>query len=128
MDTLLRGAEGSAATKHPGEAIAQVAQALDVARQVRDERNRLMRELTLIWSQSWYPRVPEAHGRKFLHDLDDVKDHPADRTVDLSYVIEREFLLPFGDWVEHVRAARNQYARENDSAQDKRVFDWTESR
>ena len=40
-----------------------------------------------------------------------MKDHVGDRTVDLSYMIQRELLLPFGDWVNQVRAARNQYAQ-----------------
>ena len=52
------------------------------------------------------PRVAEANGRRFLHELDDVKDHLPDRTVDMTYLVYRELLLPFGDWVEQVRAAR----------------------
>jgi hypothetical protein len=80
---------------------------------VREEQDTVLRDLTHVWYQSWYPRVAVANGRKFLHELDDVKDHPADRTVDLSYMIEREFLLPLGKWVEEVRAVRNQYAMTN---------------
>lgn len=33
------------------------------------------------------------------------------RTVDLSYLIYRELLLPLGHWYDEVEAARNQYAK-----------------
>ena len=32
----------------------------------------------------------EANGRQFLHQLDDVKDHVPDRTVDMTYLVDRE--------------------------------------
>jgi hypothetical protein len=62
------------------------------------------------WDQRWFPRVEEANGRRFLHELDDVKDHLPDRTVDMTYLVYREKLLPFGDWVNAIAAARNQFA------------------
>jgi hypothetical protein len=45
-----------------------------------------------------------------LHELDDVKDHLPDRTVDMSYLVYRETLFPFGTWVNSIAAARNQFA------------------
>ena len=66
----------------------------------------------------------KANGRTFLHDLDDVKDHVPDRTVDMSYLVLRELALPFGAWVEAIRASRNQYAAANGLAADNQIFDW----
>lgn len=54
--------------------------------------------------------MADANGRHFLFELDDVKDHLADRTVDLSYLVYREKILAFGGWVNAILAARNQYA------------------
>ncbi|MEO6923003.1 MAG: hypothetical protein ABI142_04200, partial [Bryocella sp.] len=62
------------------------------------------------WYKSWFPRVSEANGRHFLHELDDVKDHLPDRTVDMTYLLYREKLLPFGEWVNSILAARNKFA------------------
>jgi len=76
------------------------------------------------WYKSWLPRVAEANGRHFLHELDDVKDHLPDRTVDMSYLVYRELLLPFGEWVEEVRAARDQYAQAHNLPLWKGHFDW----
>ena len=109
----IRSAQERAAARQPREATAALDQVLRLAQSVRDERDAVLRDLTGTWYQSWFPRVTERNGRRFLHKWDDVKDHPADRTVDLSYMIQREFLLPFGEWVGQVRAARNQYAEVN---------------
>jgi hypothetical protein len=84
-----------------------------------------LRDATATWEKSWFPRVLKANGRTFLHDLDDVKDHVPDRTVDMSYLVLREIAMtPFGEWVEAIRAARNQYARANGIALDNQAFDW----
>jgi len=100
------GAQEAAAKGQAGAAVEAVDQAIQLARAIRKERNTVLRKVTEVWQQSWCPRVPEANGRKILHELDDVKDHPGDRTVDLSSMIEREFLLPFGQWVNQVRVTQ----------------------
>jgi hexosaminidase len=124
MDALLAAARDAAAKNQARQALAAVDQALNLAREIRRERNAVLRDATATWYKSWRPRVPEANGRKFLHELDDVKDHAGDRTVDLSYMIQRELLLPFGDWVNQVRAARNEYAKAHHAPLDNQAFDW----
>jgi hypothetical protein len=49
-------------------------------------------------------------ARRFLHELDDVKDHVPDRTVDMSYLVYRELLLPFDQWADNLQSVRNQFA------------------
>jgi hexosaminidase len=91
-------------------ALAAMDQALDEAREIRKRRNLALRTAEQTWYKTWQPRVLAANGRQFFHQLDDVKDHEPDRTVDLSYLVYRQLLLPFDDWYENVRAARNSYA------------------
>jgi hypothetical protein len=84
------------------------------------------------------PAQLKANGRKVLHELDEVKDHPGDRTADLSYMMEREWVLPFGEWVNQVRERRNQYAKahnlhqgnlhQDNLHQDNQTFDWKDQR
>jgi hexosaminidase len=62
------------------------------------------------WEVDWFLRVSDANGRHFLHEIDDVKDHMADRTADMSYLVYREKILPFGDWVNAIAAARDTFA------------------
>jgi hypothetical protein len=124
INYLLDGARKAAAEKDPKQAVENIDRALQLARLIRQQRNVALRDATATWEKSWFPRVLHANGRTFLHDLDDVKDHVPDRTVDLSYLVQRELALPFGQWVEAIRAARNQYARANGIAPDNQAFDW----
>ena len=70
----------------------------------------MLKNSVATWDEKWFPHIQEANGRRFLHELDDVKDHLPDRTVDMSYLVYREKMLPFGDWVNAIAAARNKFA------------------
>lgn len=93
------------------QAVADLDQALDLARQIREERNEALLNAVATWYKSWLPRVAEANGRKYLNEVDDVKDHLPARAVDMSYLVYRELILPFGKWYGQVEEVRNQYAR-----------------
>lgn len=96
--------------KNPKRAVAEVDTALDTATSIWRQRNEALHNTVGTWYQRWFPRVEEANGRRFLHQLDDVKDHLPDRTVDMTYLVYREKLLPFGEWVNAIATARNQFA------------------
>ncbi len=124
MDQSLRSASTAAMKNNAKQAVAAADRALELARSIYLERNRVFRDATQTWYKAWFPRVPKANGRKFLHELDDVKDHLPDRTVDMSYLVYRELLLPFGDWVDRIRSARNEYAKMHEIPLRNDGFDW----
>jgi hypothetical protein len=124
MDGLLRSAADAAGRNQSKAALNSLDQALQQVFAIRYSRNRALANAIETWYKSWLPRVPEANGRRFLHELDDVKDHLPDRTVDMSYLIYRELQLPFGDWVEQVRAVRNQYAQSHELPLRNERLDW----
>jgi hypothetical protein len=105
-------------------ALAAMDQALDEAREIRKKRNLALRSTEQTWYKTWQPRVLSANGRQFFHQLDDVKDHEPDRTVDLSYLVYRQLLLPFDDWYENVRASRNSYASKHGLRARSDSLDW----
>ena len=109
MDLDLTAADRAKSTE-PEVALKDVDQALDTATTIWRQRNEVLQNAVKTWDVTWFPRVAEANGRQFLHESDDVKDHLPDRTVDMSYLVYRETLLPFGDWVNSIAAARNQFA------------------
>ena len=109
MDVDLAAAS-QAKEKDPKEAISEIDSALDTATSIWQQRNQVLKNSVAIWDERWFPRVEEANGRRFLHELDDVKDHLPDRTTDMSYLVYREKLLPFGEWVKAIAAARNLFA------------------
>lgn len=122
--SMLQQARDSGRRQRPSQAVESLDRALALARQIRQQRNTALRDTTATWEKSWLPRVASANGRKFLHELDDVKDHVGDRTIDLSYLIQRELDLPFGAWVESIRTARNSFAAAHSLAADPAHFDW----
>jgi len=127
IGVLLKSAQAGAASHQPGDAVTAIDKALDLAEAIREQRNRVLREATETWYKSWFPRVAEANGRRFLHELDDVKDHRPDRTMGMSYLVYRELILPLGDWVEKVRAVRNEYAQAHNLPARSGKFDWSDT-
>jgi hypothetical protein len=124
MDALLVSAQNAARNKQAKQAVASLDQAIALAGRMRAQRNAALRDAIAVWYKSWHPRVAEGNGRRFLHELDDVKDHLPDRTVDMSYLVYRQLLLPLGEWVEKVQAARNTYAQRNGVPSRSVKFDW----
>lgn len=110
MDEALRGAGKDAAEGKAERALEDADKALAEARELQAGRNRVLRDTTATWYEDWLPRVEEANGRRFLHELDDVKDHLPDRTIDMSYLVYRELMLPMDEWYSKTQAARNAYA------------------
>jgi hypothetical protein len=101
------------ASGNPAGAVSLIDQALDQVKKMRDERNDVLQSVSTVWYRDWFPLVSEANGRKYLHQVDDVKDHPPVRTVDMSYLIYRQLKFPMDKWVEKVMNARNEFAKRN---------------
>lgn len=124
IDKLLESAANQAGSGRAKEAVVAVDRALETLRAARDQRNRMLAGLTETWYKSWYPRVAQANGRTFLHDVDDVKDHFPDRTVDMSYLVLRQLQLPLTNWTSQVQAARNRYAAAHNLPSRNQDFNW----
>jgi len=124
IDALLNSAQEAAAKAQAEEAVRDLDQALDIAKAVRTQRNTVYANAVQVWEKAWFPRVEEANGRRYLNEVDDVKDHLPMRTADLSYLIYRELLLPLGQWYEQVEVARNRYAKSFSLATRTDKLDW----
>ena len=124
MEADLSRAHQAACANQPADALAALDEAIETARKIRSERNQVLKEATAIWYKTWLPRVAEANGRTFLHELDDVKDHLPDRTVGMEYLVYRELILPLGDWVGKIQVARTAYAKAHHLEAREELFDW----
>ncbi|HUX09315.1 MAG TPA: family 20 glycosylhydrolase, partial [Terriglobia bacterium] len=124
INTFLDSAQNAAGRAQAGQAVRALDQALDLAREIRARRNAAYSNAVHVWEKGWYPRVEEANGRRYLNEVDDVKDHLPMRTADLTYLIYRELLLPLGQWYDQVEAARNQYAKAHNLPVEKSALDW----
>jgi hypothetical protein len=90
------------------KAVAELDGALATIRAIQSERDEVLRQVSEVWQRSWFPRVAQANGRTFLHELDDVKDHLPDRTVGMEYLLYREFILPWKNWETKIELERKR--------------------
>jgi hypothetical protein len=127
IDTFLKSAEAAAARADATRAVADVDRALDVAETIHQERNTALRNATATWQKAWLPRVAEANGRRYLDQVDNVKDHLPVRTVDMSYLVYRELQYPLGEWASATLAARNGYAEAHHLSPRQMRFDWKDT-
>ncbi len=124
INNSLKAAQAAAARLEYDQAVARLDQALALAEIIRGERNRALSDAAATWYKSWFPRVAEANGRRYLHVLNDVQDYRVDRELGLKYLIERELLLPFGEWFNQVQEVRNRYATAHWIPARNLQFDW----
>lgn len=132
INSDLERAQGEAAKLHYPEAIEALDAAIDLAGKIRDERNQALHDVTETWYKTWFPRVREANGRRVASDpqpfVDTATSEDARRQQEgLLYLIDREFLLPFGDWVNQVQDVRNQYASAHNLPSREGKFDWQDT-
>ncbi len=127
INAALEGAHQAARKAHPNRAVAALDQALETVERIRDQRNRALQEAVDTWYGNWYPRVAAANGRTYLNAVDDVKDHLPLRTVDMSYLVYRELILPLGRWYDQLQTARNHYAAAHRLSPRTRAFDWSDT-
>lgn len=127
ISASLEGAQTAAAELNYRGAVAALDQTLQLAYIIRSQRNRALQSATSTWYKSWYPRVPEANGRRYLLVLNSVQDYRVDRTLGLNYLIQREFLLPFEDWFKQVLDVRNHYAKLHQLPQSQLEFNWQDN-
>ncbi len=126
INAALGAAQAAAAKADVKGAVTTVDQALDLAERIRQQRNQAFADAVATWYKSWYPRIAAANGRRFLDQVDDVKDHLPVRTVDMTYLIYRQILYPLGEWASNVQAVRNQYAKAHQMPARSGALDWKE--
>jgi hexosaminidase len=105
-------------------AVARLDQALAIADAIKRARDGVLADTTATWYRTWQPRVASANGRTFLHQVDDVKDHLPDRTVGMEYLVLRELLLPFGEWVGRIEVERYALAKQSGASPRSGTFRW----
>ena len=123
----LHAAELAAAKADSEKALSEIDRALDIAENIRQNRNQVLKNATDTWYQSWFPRVAQANGRQFLDKLDDVKDHQPARTVDMSYLVYRELHYPLDVWASSALSARNKYAEAHRLPARTGNWDWKDT-
>ena len=102
IEESLESARRSAESSRAEEAVAALVSAFRVAAGVVQDRKEAYEALQATWEKSRYRKGREVDGRRFVHILDDTKDHWADRRPDLSYMIAPEESLQLEEWMKRL--------------------------
>ena len=100
-------------TDGPREAVQLLLQARGLAREIIQDREVMYASLKRIWEKGHLPKGRSVGGRDFVHVLDDVKDHWADRRPDLSYLIAPEERVSLDDWTDRMADLIRAFAGSN---------------
>jgi hypothetical protein len=86
-ELMLRAAEAQKQERFQ-EVISLLVQAHGRVRTCLSDRETMWAGLKATWEKSRYPKGQSVGGRNFVHILDDLKDHRADRRAGLDYMLE----------------------------------------
>lgn len=111
IEDRLQAARDAAQKASHQEVLGQLVMAYRQAGEIVAGRKEVFANLKRTWEKSRYPKGQEVNGRKFVHVLDDVKDHWADRRPDLSYMTAPEESIGLEKWMEQLEAVVQQYAK-----------------
>lgn len=112
-EEALEQARESASKKNAAQAVGHLVTAYDLIERVRRQGEEVFVELTAVYEKSRFPKGQSVGGRKFVHVLDDTKDHWADRTPDLSFMMAPERSIGLEQWLKDLAKVIQSYAREH---------------
>jgi hexosaminidase len=111
-ETLMLRAQSAAADGRPANAVANLVEASNLAGSLITWSNWMWKNLTMTWEKSRYEKGRSMGGRDFVHVLDDVKDHSADRRKGLDYLIAPFQRMDLPGWRTRLNERINTYAAE----------------
>ena len=96
MEHLL--VEASAAGMDYTGAVGQLVEAHRLAGEILKEEASMWKKFTRVWEKSRFEKCRSVGGKDFLHVLDDVKDHFADRRLGLDYMLAPFERMGLKEW------------------------------
>ena len=97
--------------RNPATSVGRLVAAYNTVAQLHREGETVFSNLRRVYEKSRYPKGRSVNGREFFHKLDDVKDHWADRTADLSFMMGPERSLKLDQWLAQLADLTHAYAK-----------------
>lgn len=107
---------------HAEAATAQLMAAYGTVSGILAERKAVFQRLTEVWEKGRFEKGRSVDGRKFVHILDDLKDHFADRRAGLDYMLVPMENLGLEQWNKDLARFIKRYA-ESHGIETKGLFD-----
>lgn len=111
MEEELDSARTDAGNVQYKSAEGHLAKAALIARAAAADREAAFRNLTATWQKSRLEKGMSSGNRRFLHLQDDTKNHPADWTPDLGYLVKPARELGLEAWAEGLEQVAAEFAR-----------------
>jgi hypothetical protein len=112
-ENSLRQAEAAAQRKDPRRAVGHMVAAYNTLDRLQQEGLKTFDDLKTVYEKSRFPKGQSVGGRKFVHILDDTKDHWADRTPDLSFMMAPEQGIGLSPWRKQLFELIQTYAKQH---------------
>lgn len=84
---------------------------------LKREGEQVFQALVAVYEKSRYPKGRSVGGRRFVHVLDDTKDHWADRTPGLEFMMQPEQEIGLEGWLERLAGLRRAYEGDGGSGE-----------
>ncbi|SHJ96727.1 Glycosyl hydrolase family 20, catalytic domain [Pseudozobellia thermophila] len=104
---------GAAKATEKQKALNQLVEAYKLVDEVMEEETKVRGELTRVWEKSQFEKGRSVDGKHFVHVMDDVKDHFADRRVDLGYMFAPFERMEMKQWKGQLRELIDKYSKKN---------------
>ena len=111
IEGLLTDAGSAHAAGEPDRAVKLLARAHATAGWIIADLDGMYRRLKSVWEVSRFEKGRSVGGRQFVHIMDDVKDHSADRRADLSYLIMNEQRIGLPAWRDRLGEIIRDYSK-----------------
>ena len=106
-------ASQSAAADKPSDAVAHMVEAKKLVDGLIVWEDGIWQGVVKTWEKSRFEKGRSVKGRDFVHVLDDVKDHFADRRKGLDYMIAPFQRMDLPNWSKELHDRILDYAKEN---------------
>ncbi len=98
VEGLLLKASQAVSEARSRDALSLLAQSHETVSRILRDRDEMWKGVVDVFEKSRYPKGRSLGGREFVHVLDDLKDHPADRRAGLDYMLEPLENIGLEEW------------------------------
>ena len=103
--------EASKAKNEYSKTINNMVEAYNLAGKILKDKELVEKSLKLTWEKSRFEKCRSANGKDFIHVLDDVKDHFADRRLDINYMLAPFERMEVEKWQDKLMKEINMLAK-----------------
>ena len=106
--------EASKAGEDYSKAVNNMVEAYNLAGEILKGEKETGKELKSIWEKSRFEKCRSVDGKDFVHVLDDLKDHFADRRTSLAHMLAPFERMEIAKWQDQLMEEINKFAKAHD--------------